>query len=229
MYLLALLYLFQLSFRGNWSEFRHVRHSLYINNFPNAGTCILYCSSWRIFLCTDCFSEMLVSGIYVALYKIVQKIKYFLSHSKVHLNILHVPKPNDEIYPSPSVAKWCHEPTLFSENRCVSCHNRTNIFKILLIFRWASWAAKLHDYISTENCTNCVYKATLEPETTQLNSQDRIQTRKFKLETLLIMSTATLKAIRLEYYQEIKNTGMLSQPSGQTCHLKWREDSVSPV
>jgi hypothetical protein len=41
--------------------------------------------------------------------------------------------------------------------------------------------------ISTENSTNCVYKATLEPETKQHNSEDRMQARKFKLETLLIM------------------------------------------
>jgi len=65
-----------------------------------------------------------------------------------------------------------------------------------------------------------VYKATLEPETTQHNSQDRIQTRKLKSETLLIMSAATLKAIRLECYLP---------RLAQTCHLTSREDSVSPA
>jgi hypothetical protein len=40
----------------------------------------------------------------------------------------------------------------------------------------------------------------LEPEATQHNSLDRLQTRKQKSNTLLFMSAATLKPIRLECY-----------------------------
>jgi len=42
--------------------------------------------------------------------------------------------------------------------------------------------------------------ATLEPETTQHNSLDRLKTRKQKSKTLLFMLAATLKLIRLECY-----------------------------
>jgi hypothetical protein len=42
--------------------------------------------------------------------------------------------------------------------------------------------------------------ATLEPEMTQHNSQDRLQIRKYKSKTLLFMLAATLKLIRLECY-----------------------------
>jgi hypothetical protein len=42
--------------------------------------------------------------------------------------------------------------------------------------------------------------ATLELEPTQHNSLDRLQIRKLKLKTLLLMSAATLKPIRLECY-----------------------------
>jgi hypothetical protein len=42
--------------------------------------------------------------------------------------------------------------------------------------------------------------ATLEPEPTQHNSLDRLQIRKYKSKTLLFMSAATLKPIRLECY-----------------------------
>ena len=41
---------------------------------------------------------------------------------------------------------------------------------------------------------------TLEPQTTQDNSQDRLQARKQKSKTLLFMSVATLKLIQLESY-----------------------------
>jgi hypothetical protein len=42
--------------------------------------------------------------------------------------------------------------------------------------------------------------ATLKPEPTQRNSLDRIQIRKYKSKTLLFMSAATMKPIRLECY-----------------------------
>ena len=48
--------------------------------------------------------------------------------------------------------------------------------------------------------TTCKAAATLEPERTQHNSQDRFQIRKEKSNTLLFMSAATLKPIRLECY-----------------------------
>jgi hypothetical protein len=42
--------------------------------------------------------------------------------------------------------------------------------------------------------------ATLEPQTTQHNNLDRLQTKKQKSKTLVFTSAATLKPIRLECY-----------------------------
>ena len=61
--------------------------------------------------------------------------------------------------------------------------------------------------------------ATLEPETTQHNSLDGLQTRKQKSNTLLFMSAATLKPIRLECY--------LSRLSGANKVSLLRTDSLA--